>query len=472
MPRKIVLLETNEVPYRILDDYISKHPTSRLARELPRCRQYTTIAADTCQLSPWITWPTFHRGVNNDVHEIMSFGQDLGDIDALYPPIWRLLVDAGVSTGVFGPLHSSPLPRDAESFDYYLPDTFAVDPASYPDGLTSFQNFNLAMARQSSRNVSGSIDMGSLISFLPKAPGLGLRFKTMLALAKQLIDERRDGWKRNRRRTYQPVLAFDLFMKQLGSHKPQFTNFFTNHVASAMHRFWAATYPDDYEEVEMSEAWQAQYGGEIDFAMGWIDDMFDRLASFTDRNPEYLLVVASSMGQHATSGKRVDTQLYLRNTEKFMRLAGLQDDEWERRPAMDPHVCIVVQEEKLATLTHFLEKLSIEGAPIKRAIRDEGFIELEFGHVNLDAATGKALLDGEELPFLDLGLESIVIEDEVGSTAYHMPAGTFYIYDPTDTSPKSGRPEIATTLVAPALLAHFGLPLPDYMVKSDELRFV
>jgi len=58
MPRKIVLFEANEIPYPILDDFIASHPESRLARELPRCRQYTTETADTGSLSPWITWPT------------------------------------------------------------------------------------------------------------------------------------------------------------------------------------------------------------------------------------------------------------------------------------------------------------------------------------------------------------------------------------------------------------------------------
>lgn len=472
MPRKIVLFEANEIPYPILDDFIASHPESRLARELPRCRQYTTETADTGSLSPWITWPTLHRGVNNEVHGINSFGQDLTEVDTQYPPIWRILADAGISTGVFGPLHSWPLPADANLFDYYLPDTFARTPECYPDELTLFQEFNLAMARQSPRNVSGSIDVGTLASFLPRAPRLGVRMQTMMALAKQLLDERSQDWKRNRRRTYQPVLAFDLFMKQLKSHKPQFSNFFTNHVASAMHRYWAASYPEQYETMELSAEWRAQYGGEIDFAMDWFDDMFDRVATFTDRNPEYLLVVASSMGQAATSGRRIDSQLYLRDLEQFMRRAGLQDSEWERRPAMDPHVCISVRADKVAMLEKFLDALSIDGMPVKRAFRDQVFVELEFGHVNLEATTNSAMFGDEALPLVDLGFESVTIEDEAGSTAYHVSPGTFYVYDPADASPKSGRPSVSATLVAPALLGHFGIPLPEYMEKPSELQLV
>jgi hypothetical protein len=420
MPRKIVFLEANEIPYRVMDDFVAGHPQSRLARTFSRCRQYTSIAADTCSLSPWITWPTMHRGVNNEAHGVAHFGQDLGEIDQVYPPVWRLLADAGISTGVFGPLHSWPLPGDAEKYDYYLPDTFAQTPDSYPAELTAFQNFNLVMARQSARNVSGGIDLGSFVPFILKAPGLGLRIKTLLAIAKQLLDERSDGWKRTRRRTYQPVVEFDLFMKQLEKSKPQFSHFFTNHVASAMHRCWAASNPDEYDVLELTPEWQARFGGEIEFAMGWLDDMFGRLVDFADRNPEYIVVVASSMGQEAAYGDRIETQLYLRRPEKLMQRAGLRHDEWERRPAMDPDISIVVKEDK-------------------------------------------------EVPFAELGLE-VVVEDEAGSTAYPIPEGTFYVYDPQDTRPKSGRPSISTTQVAPAILKHFGIERPGYMSEPDPLR--
>jgi predicted component of type VI protein secretion system len=39
---------------------------------------------------------------------------------------------------------------------------------------------------------------------------------------------------------------FDIFMNQLERTKPGFTTFFTNQVASSMHRFWAASFPEEY----------------------------------------------------------------------------------------------------------------------------------------------------------------------------------------------------------------------------------
>ena len=130
--RKIVLLEANEIPSRVLDQYMSERPGSVLARTLPECRRYETRAADTCALSPWITWPTLHRGVNNESHGLLYFGQDLTDADARFPPIWQLLQEGGISTGVFGPMHSSPLPDNASDYAFFVPDTFAIRPSVIP----------------------------------------------------------------------------------------------------------------------------------------------------------------------------------------------------------------------------------------------------------------------------------------------------------------------------------------------------
>jgi hypothetical protein len=58
---------------------------------------YTSMTADRGHLSPWTTWPTLHRGVNDEQHMIASIGQDRSLADRRFPPIWSLLHEAGVS---------------------------------------------------------------------------------------------------------------------------------------------------------------------------------------------------------------------------------------------------------------------------------------------------------------------------------------------------------------------------------------
>ena len=42
----------------------------------------------------------------------------------------------------------------------------------------------------------------------------------------------------------QPVISFDLYLKYLKNTKPEFSTFFTNHVAGMMHRYWKYLFPN------------------------------------------------------------------------------------------------------------------------------------------------------------------------------------------------------------------------------------
>ena len=53
--RKLILVELNEVPYRVIDWYTRERPGSTLARMLPQCGQYQTLTEDKIALDPWIS---------------------------------------------------------------------------------------------------------------------------------------------------------------------------------------------------------------------------------------------------------------------------------------------------------------------------------------------------------------------------------------------------------------------------------
>ena len=190
MDKKIILFELNEVPWRIIDQYRKWFPRSTLARRLSECRQYETYSEDVGHLSPWTTWPSVHRGVNDARHFIAHFGQDLAEVDREFPPLWEILASHGVSTGVCGSLHSYPLPKDPAKYSFFLPDTFAAGSECFPNSMSLFQEFNLKMARDSARNVSSKVPWGMALRLLAKAPELGLRFRTFLDVGRQLVSER------------------------------------------------------------------------------------------------------------------------------------------------------------------------------------------------------------------------------------------------------------------------------------------
>ena len=471
MRRSIVVFELNEVPWEILDDYVAARPTSALARVLARSRCYISMAADRGHLSPWTTWPTLHRGVNDEQHMIASFGEDRRRADQQFPPIWTLLRAAGASVGVCGTLHSYPAPEDLGHYAFYLPDAFASEPVAHPPELVDFQRFNLAMSRESARNVDTRIAKKDALGVVRHSHRLGIRPTTYVALGKQLLAERRRPAMSNRRRTYQSVLLFDIFARQLQRSRPQFSTFFTNHVASAMHRYWAAHRPEDYERLGLGQDWIETFRDEVMWATGQAADMVERLADYVDANPGSQLWIASSMGQRATMAESLETQLYLTHPARFLDAMGLPgDDAWEQRPAMLPQFNLVVAAEYVESFFDALRTVRVGGEPLHFKRSDNGFFSLDFGQANLHDQPDAVTIAGEARPIASLGLETVEIEDRSDTTAYHVPEGILAVYDPASPPPDNGsRPEVSVLEVAPTLLKILGVEPPAYMARPKML---
>lgn len=463
MKKKIIFFELNEVPFKIIDVFCGWRPASRLARLLPYCRKYETHSEDISSLSPWKTWPSVHRGVNDAQHLIYDFGQDLTEVNREFPNLWQILVDHRVRTGVCGSLHTYPPPSNYEGYAFYLPDTFAAGSECFPTELSTYQEFNLQMARDSARNVSQRVPWAAALSFLAAAPGLGLRLGTAIDIGGQLISERLAEWKKTRRRTYQTVLAFDVFMKQVSTRRPDFCTFFTNHVASSMHRYWAAAFPDEYESFGFDEKWVTTYRNEIDFTMQKFDEFLERIVAFVERNPEYQLWVTTSMGQQATVALPLETQLYVVDLGRLMSALGVPPERWRKMPAMLPQYNVFVDASLQQGFEETLRTLEVDGKPLSWRKSASGFYSLDFGHSNAYLRDIPPRLHGEASSLQDLGLDNVKIEDRSGTTAYHIPQGALFVYDPTDRSEKHGRPTVSSLEIAPTILSHFGVPIPSYM---------
>lgn len=463
---RIILFELNEVPFRVIDYFCRIRPHSTLARLMPSLHQYESYSEDVSSLSPWKTWPTVHRGVNDEKHFLHDFGQDLTEVDRAYPPLWKILTQNGVKSGVFGSLHTYPLPEPLENYTFYFPDTFAAGSECFPDLLSTFQAFNLEMARESARNVSRRVPWKSAMNVIARSPALGLKVGTYGKVGKHLASEWSDGWKKTRRRTYQVVLAFDVFMKQLRSTQPAFATFFTNHVASSMHRYWAACFPEDYDEFEFTDDWVNTYSEEIGFVMERFDEMFKALVEFVDRHPGYALWITSSMGQKATVAKPLETQLYIKDRDRFMSRLGVEKPHWEARPSMLPRYNCFVSEAKAQVFRDNLGSLLVDAAPVEWAEAEKCFFMLKLGHENLYEKSQSVRMGGREIPFESMGLENTPIEDKSNVTAYHVPSGVLLVYDPDSGKrlrKEGSRPQVSTLEIAPTILKNYDVPVPDYM---------
>lgn len=460
--RKIIILEINEVPFRVYDHYMSQNPDSVLSRILKQSAQYITQTTDQGELHPWSTWPTLYRGVDNTVHEIKDIGEDLSKRNTMYPSVWNLLADSNIKTGVFASLHTYPLPSNSDQYCYFVPDPFANGADTHPKKIEPFQEFNLAMSRKSGRSVDRGIDKKSAFKLLVALPGLGLRFKTLLKTMRQLLHEKVSPWVASRRRTFQSVLAFDIFLKLLKKEKPSFTTFFSNHVASAMHRYWAATFPDDYNKNDLPKEWIDRYAGEIPYCMDQLNDMIKSLSSFLKKNPEYKLVIASSMGQEATEATLISHELFLKDAEIFKNRLG--DLQMNSISAMHPQYNFSVAESDADKLEGILKSLHINDVPLKYRRKENTFFSIDLGYPNIEEF--KIDINGEHASLEDMGFEIRNIDDQSGGTAYHIPDGTLFIYDPKNPLQKVERKTVDLREVAPSLLRGFGIKPPDYMKEG------
>ena len=163
--KKLIIYELNELPKRLLYDYIKLRPNSTLASILQEGSFKETITSEYGELHPWSTWPTFYRGVDNSKHGIRFINQDKNIADNNYPSVWGILSRKNISIGIFGSLQSYPPPKINKSIKFYLPDTFSPDEKSFPKKLKIFQKFNLSMVSEN-KAISRNIKIKDLKNFL------------------------------------------------------------------------------------------------------------------------------------------------------------------------------------------------------------------------------------------------------------------------------------------------------------------
>lgn len=467
MSTSIVLFELNEVPWRVVMDHVHRRPHGAMARLLTRADAFVTHAEDR-RLSPWVTWSTLHRGVDEREHGITNLNADLREVDRARPPLWRLIRAAGLPTGVFGSMHTHPLPADPRAVAFHVPDPFADDSATAPAWVEPFQRFNLSMSRRSARNVARSLPWRDALSLAGALPKLGIRAATLASVAAQLAAERRTPARAVRRRGFQAILGFDVFMRLLDRTAPRFATFFTNHVAATMHRFWAAAYPDDYDRNDYPAPWRASYGGEITWAMDAVDGMLQRLLAYTHARPGRQLWLTTSMGQAATrADNRVSTQLYLEHVDRLMTALGYRREQWQQQPAMAPRVVVAIDERGAAEFPLRAGAITVAGEPLVIEPLGGGRFCLAVPVVQ-GQHPDHGTIDGRAHSLAQLGFADVAIEDESGQTAYHVPEGVLAVHHAAAAHRRVGalaQPErgLSTRAVAPMVLEGLGVPVPDYM---------
>ncbi|KQI71233.1 hypothetical protein AN191_13100 [Loktanella sp. 5RATIMAR09] len=368
---------------------------------------------------------------------------------------------------MFGSLHTHPLPDNVKDYAFYVPDTFAAGPECFPEQYEVFQAFNLAMTGKNASQVNSGIALKEAARFVAASPGLGISGRTLTKLVGQIASERLNKNRLVRRRTSQVQIAFDFFLKALWREHPEASFFFTNHVASSLHRYWPSLFPEDYEDLRYDLDWLTAWKNEIPFTLHEADYQVSQLIAFTERNPGYKLIVATSMGQAAVQGtERENRRVVVTGLNRLMKGLGLGDEEWKKRPAMVPHYNAWITPEKRNEFLQKLSALTINGKCIRAEPLGEGIYRLEISLIN----QAEILVEFEGGPAdpAVFGIANLDLQDAAGSNAYHVPDGILAIYDPRIAGSLE-RHRISTLDVAPTILQNFGITPPQYMQSGFKL---
>jgi len=436
----LLLLEVNEVPWRLLDRYVDAPELPNLSAFLRGSHQFTTVAVDTGELSPWVTWPTLHRGMNNERHGVKNLGQDPTTFRGT--PVWEEIRRKGGSIGVFGSMQSWP-PIDPGPGGFYVPDTFAHDARCIPASLGPVQAFNLAQVRRNARVVDRSAPrVTEALSALRALLGAGVRWSTLARVAAQLAGERFDSSRSARRPIFQTILFWDVFRQHYDPGRPPaFATFFTNHIAGVMHRYWKDVFPEDFPGDPPDGRGESREAL-MRFALGELDAMLADVIAWSARNPDLVVVLAASMGQAAVHREQHEGfELVVEDLALLMQSVGLRREDYRALLAMVPQVAVqVTSPEKRAQARDTLQGATTVGGSRFIRVQEIGdSLSISVGCPSrAQMEEGKALLGGRAIPWTDAGLR---IQEVEAGTGYHIPEGSFAVWSPRnppgEASPRS-----------------------------------
>jgi hypothetical protein len=464
----ILLIELNEVTNAVIDRDLARRPNSALAALLRNAARATTRLPHDGLLEPWTAWPSIHRGAPNWEHGIEALGQAPVETGHTAPPIWDVAAAAGVTVGVFGSLHARKAPPKNTAF--FMPDYFS-DAAASPAWLETFRAFNTRMTEQSKHNVSQAIDVRRAMGVL----GCGISAKTMAAVLRQLAEELILPARRVNRRALQTRIMSDVFWKAVECELPHFSTIFINGIATALHRYWAAAWPEDFDSLPLSESFLKRYRDAIHIAFQHADPLFENAMRWA-RGNEGMVIIASGFGQRPVPTCHTFGFLSITDPGKFARALGLQESQHQFHRGMTPYFGFQVHpndseafEDALASLRigeHVLSSNQIALWPLSAKQVSPGFFSI---YMQIDDYRGEKILHvrGKELPFHEAGIGLIRHEDGIQYSAYHTNEGAIAVYDSRRT--RELPPEVDALDIAPSILRALGVGPPAQMLGFDRL---
>ena len=219
---------------------------------------------------------------------------------------------------------------------FHLPDTFAPTDDAFPGSLRLFQRLNLLVSRTNKAYPGSLLSFSGILLFIRLLLSGVISFRLLLFIASHLFKELLSSKYKSIRTFVQCSIAFNLFINQLRSKRPQFSTFFTNHVAGVMHRYWSDLYPEDFSSPLIRGSF---YQDIIFRALDLVDNQLHYLLNSYSL-PQMNLLIISSMGQASVDWPAYETDYRVKDFIKFFSCLGLDPDDYIVHDSMYPDLII------------------------------------------------------------------------------------------------------------------------------------
>ncbi|WP_342618747.1 hypothetical protein [Rhodoferax sp. GW822-FHT02A01] len=238
----VILIEFNELCPSLLDRWMAEGKLPNFKKFHENSDVFVTEAdeKEAPNLEPWIQWYSLHTGVPFRDHQVFHLTDGPR---ATQRDIWQRLLDKNKVVWNCSSMNTKGLAHERSVF---LPDPWCTSETPFPAELKDFHRFVASQVQEYS-NADRGLQLGDVLRFLGFMVGHGLRAKTVMAILRQLLSERRNGgesaW---RRATILDKLLFDVFRHYQLTRRPDFSTFFANSTAHLQHSYWRCMDPDAF----------------------------------------------------------------------------------------------------------------------------------------------------------------------------------------------------------------------------------
>lgn len=458
---KLVVVEANEVPLKVFQWFAERNPSSNIANLLAESSVITTEADDVPIefLYPSQTWASFNTGASYSKHKINWYNDPK---PAAYPLYYKILADNGRSVGLVNTLHTAPSEESMANsqIKFLIPDIYAKNSLVKPLKYGAFQKFNQDLSNQNRRVSSLRLGLREMQMGV-KLPSLGVKLGTLLNTAKLLSQVATKRVTKERLRNIQFMLTSDMFAKMLKQNEVDLAVFFTNHIAGNMHRYWYASFPNEYSgDAHYDDKWVERHLREIQYAVALFDSFIGKMMKFC-RSTGRVLIIVSSMGQYANPKLDVTRKVcyVIEDLPQFVEAFGVQRDKYDPQLAMYPQYTLKFKDAQDAASAFQTFQTFQKDPPAGIKI----YPDLNDKVLTLSVHIAKDALEvlGKRKTISELGVKAESISDH--HSGKHHPDGTLII-NPRGSTVKE---RVTYLEFAPAVLDFFGVRRPEYMLNPS-----